>query len=90
MSTLRKWELGLRIVAYLSGAAGAVLALRARPGSPAVATTMALLGVMLAAFLGANGLRVAAQIRSIHRPSSRPPDRRADATSPPPSGDRAS
>ncbi len=68
MTRLQKIEMGLRIVAYACGAASAVLAVRARPGTGAPIPAIALLGVMVAAFLGANGLRITSQIRSIHRP----------------------
>ncbi len=68
MTAIKKWEIGLRMAAYACGAAGAVLAVRARPGTGTPVVAIGLLGVMVAAFLGANGLRVAAQIRSIHRP----------------------
>lgn len=81
MTALKKWEVGLRMAAYACGAAGAVLAVRARPGSGTPVVAIGLLGIMVAAFLGANGLRVAAQIRSIHRPPLlRPssPERRVD------------
>lgn len=73
MTALKKWEIGLRIAAYTCGAAGAVLAVRTRPGTSAPLPAIALLGAMVAAFLGANGLRIAAQIRSIHRPPLRRP-----------------
>ncbi len=81
---MKIWIIGLRAVGYISGTAGALLATRSAPGSMARIWALALLWVMLFAFLGAMILRVTEQWRTAHRAPGGPPHRWIRRPEPPP------
>ncbi len=65
---MKRWEFRLRLTAYACGLAGVVLALWTPSGSPARPAGFILLVAMFVLFVAAHTLRLAGQMRAIHRP----------------------